>query len=231
MKIRIAAAGIVMLAGLLAGCATPVQNPVALNTAALSTPNARVGVAMTGLPKVDTSFPGAGCLLCLAAASMANSSLTTHANTLSPEDLAKLKEMLAEQLGKRGAQATVIADPLKIDDLPSASAQGPNLARKDFTALAKKHDIDKLLVVSLNLIGFERTYSAYVPTGDPKAVVRGTAFLVDLKSNAYEWYLPLNVVRASDGPWDEPAKFPGLTNAYFQAVELGKDEILKPFKP
>lgn len=231
MKYRFAAAGLVLLAGLLSGCATPPQNPVSLNAAALSTPNARVGVAMTALPKVDTSFPGAGCLLCLAAASMANSSLTTHANTLPPEDLPKLKELLAEQLGKRGTQAKVIDEPLKIDDLPNASAQGPNLARKDFSALARKHEVDKLLVVSLNLIGFERTYSAYIPTGDPKAVVRGTAFLVDLKTNAYEWYQPVNVVRASDGPWDEPAKFPGLTNAYFQAVELGKDEILKPFKP
>ncbi len=231
MKIRIAAAGLVLLAGLVSGCATPVQTPVTLNAAALAAPNARVGVAMTALPKADTSFPGASCLLCLATASVANSSLTAHANTLPPEDLARLKELLAEQLAKRGAQAKVIADPLKIDDLPNASAQGTNLARKDFSALGKKHDVDKLLVVSINLLGFERTYSAYVPTGDPKAVLRGAAFLVDLKTNSYDWYQPLNVVRASDGPWDEPAKFPGLTNAYFQAVELGKDEVLKPFKP
>ena len=229
MKIRVAA-GLVMLVGLLAGCAAPVQNPVALNSAALTAPKVRVGVGMTALPKIDTQFPGAGCLLCLAAASMANSSLTAHANTLPPEDLPKLKELLAEQLAKRGMQAKVIADPLKIDDLPNASTQGPGLASKDFTALAKVHDFDKLLVVSINLIGFERTYASYFPTSDPKAVVRGTAFLVDLKTNAYDWYMPLNVVKAADGPWDEPPKFPGLTNSYFQAVELGKDEILKPFK-
>ena len=38
-------------------------------------------------------------------------------------------------------------------------------------------------------------------------------------------------MRNADGAWDEPAKFPGLTNAYFQVVELGKDEVLRPFKP
>ncbi|MFT3955963.1 MAG: hypothetical protein QM722_16720 [Piscinibacter sp.] len=231
MNFRIAAAAMAVTLGLLAGCATAPQNPVTLNGGALAAPNARIGVAMTALPKVDTSFPGASCLLCIAAASMANSTLTTHANTLPPEDLARLKELLAEQLAKKGTQAKVIAEPLKIDDLPSASAQGTNLARKDFTGLAKAHDVDKLLVVAIHTLGFERSYAAYIPSGDPKAVVRGVAFMVDLKTNAYDWYQPLNVLRASDGAWDEPAKFPGLTNAYFQAVELGKDEVLKPFRP
>lgn len=227
---RIAAAGLALAIGLLSGCATPPQPPVGFNAAAV-TPTTRVGVAMTALPKVDTSFPGAGCLLCLATASVANSALTTHANTLPHEDLPKLKALLAEQLRKKGNQVSVIAEPLKIDDLPKASAQGANLAVKDFGSLQKKHDIDKLLVVSIASLGFERTYSAYIATSDPKAVLRGVAFMVDLKTNTYEWYQPLNVLRSADGPWDEPAKFPGLTNAYFQAVEVGKDEVLKPFKP
>lgn len=231
MKIRIAAAGVLLAAAFLTGCATPVQTPVTLDKAALSGPTARIGVAMTTLPKVDTDFPGASCLLCLAAASMANSSLTTHANKLPTEDLPKLKEMLAERLARQGARVTVIADPLKLDDLPAASAQGANLARKDFGAFAKQHEVDKVMVVSIDRIGFERTYAAYVPTSDPKAVVRGTAFMVDAKTNAYVWYQPVSVLRASDGAWDEPSAFPGLTNAYFQAIETSKDQVLGPFKP
>jgi hypothetical protein len=39
------------------------------------------------------------------------------------------------------------------------------------------------------------------------------------------------VQKATDGDWDEPPKFPGLTNAYFQAVEQFKDGAKKPFKP
>lgn len=214
----------------LTGCASAPQTAVPFEAGSMQA-SQRVGVAMTTLPKVDTQFPGASCLLCMAAASMANSSLTDHARTLPYEDLPKLKELLAEQLTKRGGVVTVIADELKVDDLPKFSSDAPNVARRDFGALQKKHSIDKLLVVEIQAIGFERTYSAYFPTSDPKAMLRGLAYMVNLKTNAYEWYLPVNLLRSADGPWDEPAKFPGLTNAYFQVVELGKDEVLKPFRP
>jgi len=33
----------------------------------------------------------------------------------------------------------------------------------------------------------------------------------------------------ADGAWDEPPNFPGLTNAYFQALELGMEDFLRPF--
>ena len=96
--------------------------------------------------------------------------------------------------------------------------------------MIKKYGVDKLLLIDVGALGFERTYSAYVPTSDAKAVLRGSASLIDLKTHALEWYQPLSIVKASDGPWDEPPKFPGLSNAYFQVIELTKDEVLKPLK-
>ena len=45
----------------------------------------------------------------------------------------------------------------------------------------------------------------------------------------------LRMVRAIHGPegcgwkWDEAPNFPGLTNAYFQAIETAKNGLLKPF--
>ncbi len=231
MRMHFAGAVLAFVAVGLVGCATPPQTPIQLNAATVGQGPARIGVAMTALPKPDTSFPGAGCLLCLAAASLVNSSLTAHAGTLPQEDLPRLKEMVAELVRKRGGDVRVIDADLKLDDLPNAATQGPNLARKDFGALQKRYEVDKLVVLSIGWLGFERGYSAYIPSGDPKAVVRGVAFMVDLKSNAYEWYQPINVVRSADGAWDEPKQYPGLTNAYFQAIEVGKDEVLKPFKP
>jgi hypothetical protein len=231
VTVRSFAAGVAAaLVLVLTGCATAPQTPVALSAATFQA-NPKVGVAMSPLPKIDTDFPGAGCLLCLATASIANSSLTSHARTLPYEDLPKLKEMLAEQLRKRGSTVTVVAEELKVEDLPKASSDAPNAARKDFGGLQKKLGVDKLVVVEIGRLGFDRTYSAYIPTSDPKAVMRGLAYMVDLKTNTYEWYLPLNLMRSADGPWDEPTKFPGLTNAYFQVLEQGKDEVLKPFNP
>jgi hypothetical protein len=219
-----------VLAGLLlGGCAVAPQQSVLLAPGTVSSKTVRIGVAMTTLPKVDTHLPGAGCLLCIAAASIANSSLTTHTNTLTYEDIPNLKKDIANLIRKKGGNAVVIEEPVALDKLPDFSVKGPNIARKDFTGFKQRHSIDKLVVIQINAIGMWRTYSAYFPTSDPKATVQGMGYLVNLDTNGYEWYEPVMVLKAADKAWDEPPKFPGLTNAYFQAIEIGKDSFLKPF--
>lgn len=228
MNIRI---GIIIaaMALFLGGCASAPQQPVSLNHESINAQAGRIGVAMTTLPKIDTHLPGADCLLSMAAASIANSSLTTYTKTLSYEDLPKLKIEIAEMLRKKGADVTVIEEDLNIKDLKDFSSKEPNFASKDFSPLRKKYNIDKLLVVDITALGFIRTYSAYVPTSDPKGQLQGAGYIVNLKNNAYDWYLPVSVMKSADQNWDEPPKFPGLTNAYFQSLEIGKDSFLKPF--
>ncbi|QBE67183.1 hypothetical protein EWM63_09430 [Pseudoduganella lutea] len=182
---------------------------------------------MTALPAVDTQFPGAGCLLCMAAASVANSSLTSYTKTLQTEDLGKVHLEVAEALRKKGASVKMI-DNIDFSKLPDNNNTKPNFARKDFTGLKAQYNVDKLMVISVTMVGIERSYASYVPTSDPKARVAGVSYIVNLNDNSLEWYLPLDVSKASDGKWDEPPKFPGLTNAYFQSLELAKDRIVKP---
>ncbi len=211
-----------------AGCASVPQNPVALSNEAIGPQAGRMGVAMTALPKLDTQLPGAHCLLCLMLASGANSSLTTHARTLPYEDLPRLKHEAADLLRKKGNDVTVIEEDLKLDDLPDFGAKETNFARKDFSSLRQKFKIDRLLVINITGLGFIRTYSAYIPTSDPKALLEGTGYIVNLKNNSYEWYEPISITKSTDLNWDEPPTFPGLTNAYFQVLEIGKDSFLKP---
>jgi hypothetical protein len=229
MNARIAIATLSMTI-LLAGCATPPQRPVDVTPQTLSPSAGKIGVVMTPLPKVDTHLPGAGCLLCMAAASVANSSLTDYSHTLSYEDLSSLKGMTADLVGKKNPNVVVIDQPLNLSTLPDAKSKGPNIARKDFSSLKQKYNVDKLLVIDIQEVGFVRTYSSYFPTSDPKGELVGTGYIVDLNTNTYEWYLPIRVEISSDGKWNEPPKFPGLTNAYFQALETGKDDFLKPFR-
>lgn len=213
---------------LLSGCVTPLQLPVPLQPQTLAAPSIRVGIVVAKLPVVDTHFPGASCLLCLAAASIANSQLTTHTKTLPYENFPQVKDELAALLTKKGVAVTLI-DSLDIAELPGFKGDAPNFARKDYTGLKAKYNIDKLLVVAVNLAGIERNYSAYIAVSDPKARLAGSGYMVNLNNNELDWYLPLNVVKASDGKWDEPPKFPGLTNAYFQTLEMSRDLILAPF--
>jgi len=117
----------------------------------------------------------------------------------------------------------------QFDFAPLADVKlGPDFANKDFAARYGK-DYDHLVVINVLQLGFVRNYAAYIPTGDARATVEGFAYMVNLKTNAYEWYDHVQVTRAADGAWDEAPSFPGLTNAYFQAIEQAKDEVKAPF--
>jgi len=224
------AVALLAIAALLGGCAGTPQLPVAVSQDFLAAKGTRVGVAMTPLPTVDTYLPGADCLLCMAAASLMNSSLTAHVKTLPHEDLPPLKADIAALLRSKGLDATVVDKPIDLNALPDFSSKEPNFAAKDFSSLKSQLNVDRLLVIDISALGAWRTYSAYIPTSDPKAVLRGTGYIVNLSNNALDWYLPVNILKSAEQSWDEPPKFPGLTNAYFQAIEIGKDTFKQPFQ-
>jgi len=229
MKTAFATALLAVVA-LLGGCAGTPQVPLPVSKDFTASKTTRVGVAMTPLPTVDTYLPGADCLLCMAAASVMNSSLTAHMKTLPHEDLPQLKAEIAALLHGKGLTATVVEEPVDVKALPGFGSKKPNFAAKDFSSLKAKFNVDKLVVIDINALGAWRTYSAYVPTSDPKAVLQGTGYIVDLSNNALEWYLRVNILKSAEQSWDEPPKFPGLTNAYFQVLEIGKDTFKQPFE-
>lgn len=218
--------GFVLATLFLSACAVKPQRPIDFNANAL-TPSMKVGVVMGTLPPVNTSLPGAACLLCLAAAEIANSALTTHAKSLPYEGLGETDKKVAEALAQRGIDAKVLPR-VAIDKLPKAG--GIDRAARSFTALGKENGVDKIVVIDLRGIGFLRTYANYFPTSDPKAWISGSSYVVDVATNTLDWYLPLEVQKASTGGWDEAPKFPGLTNAYFQAVEVALDSVLNPLR-
>jgi hypothetical protein len=233
MRLRFQAVLVVAVSLLLGACASKPQLPVDLGPETFTpTRQERVGVAMTKMPKPMLHLPGADCLLCMIAAQATNSTLARHADSLSGDELATLKEQIAGALRKTGLATTVIPDAIELDKLPDGAANEavPNLARKNFEPLKQKYGVDKMVIVQIDALGIERNYASYIPTSDPKAVVRGTGYMVNLSKNTYEWYQPLRVARAADGQWDEPAQFPGLTNAYFQAIEAGRDQLMQPFR-
>jgi len=229
MKLRVGLLAAVA-AAFLAGCATTTpQAPVSLRFGLFAEPGLRVGVAMSKLPKVDTRFPGAeDWPLSLAAATVANSALTAHTRTLPADDLAHLKGEIAEALKLRGQVPVVIDEPIAVNELPKAKGDVRNGAARDFSSLQSKYKLDKLLVVEWTEAGISRPYSSYVPTGEPKGIVSGMSYIVNLKDNSYEWYLPVSQQKSAHGNWDEAPGFPGLSNAFYQAIEAAHDAILQP---
>jgi hypothetical protein len=213
----------------LTACASNPQLAVPFADNALTARSGRVGVAMTALPKVDTSFPGAFCLLCMAAASAANSSLTKHTHTLTGEDLLMLKEGIADKLRNKGVDVTVIAENLNTKQLKDFTGGGGNAAKKDFREFKAKYNVDHLVVIEITELGFMRNYSAYIPQGDPSADLVGTLSVINLSTNAYDFFAPINELKGAEGKWDEPPDYPALTNAYYSVIESGKTAVQQPF--
>ena len=212
----------------LAGCAGTPQAPIALDRATVGD-SSKIGIVMTPLPKVDTSFPGASCLLCMAAAAATNSSLTKHVTSLSAEDIQQIPLRLQHSLADLGYQPVVIEKPLILKELTKNNSKQPNAAKYNLAQYQKEYGVDRLVVVELNFVGVIRNYSSYIPTGDPQASVLGAAYMVSLENNQYLWYQPLKIYQSAEGEWDEPPTFPGITNAFYQALERAIDQVNGPF--
>jgi hypothetical protein len=225
LNVRNLLAGIAVAMSLAACQTTPPQNPIQLTKENLAAQKGRVAVGIR-IANPDLYLPGASCLLCIGAATVANSSLNTYAKTLKTDELLQVRAEIVEGLRKKGVDAVAIDAPLDFDKLPDLKL-GPNTATKDYSGVAK--GFDHIVVINVQQIGFVRNYAAYVPTSDAKATLSAFAFMVNLKTNGYEWFDHLTITRSAEGAWDEAPAFPGLTNAYFQTIEQAKDRMKGPF--
>ena len=215
---------------LLGACAAAPIPKVGLSADVVTGKAGKVGVVMSAIPKADTSFPGAYCLLCIAAASAANSTLTKYTHTLSTAEVSAYRAAIVKTLKSKGADAIEIADAIDVKKLPDAKAPEAGAPKKNYTGLKSTYNVDELLVIEVDSLGISRHYAAYIANGEPSGFIQGKVYIVDLATNTYRWQLDLAAEKAAEGSWDEPPAFPALTNAYFAAIEMGKDQILTPLK-
>jgi hypothetical protein len=110
-------------------------------------------------------------------------------------------------------------DIKKMKDFSPPQKQG--YSRVDFRELKEKNGYGKLLLITINdyKFGISRGYYGFMPLTDPYVSMMGVAQMIDLEDNSLLWHYAFNISKFSEGPWDEPPNFPGLTNAIYQAVE------------
>ena len=221
---------IIFLLTVLTGCVAQPQVPIQFARESLPT-NSNIGVVMESMPDIQTTFPGAGCLLCLATASVANSSLSKHVQSFSAKDLLELKSEVKANLEAQDHNVILINRSASLEKLPKVKSKAPNSAKRDFKQFKTSNNIEYLVVIDIDYVGVQRNYSSYIPTAAPQAVVTGAGYMVNLNSNTYVWYAPLKIYRSAEGEWDEPPNFPGMTNAFYQAIEQARDAITKPLAP
>ncbi len=215
---------------ILSGCSSlPAQTKVPADKTVWQSKQ-KIGVYVNNVPKITTTFPGAGCLLCLAAASMANTSLTKQVETYKAKQLQQTKESVINILKAKGAEVVVIDSLIKDSVMKkAASPKNPHIT-KNYSIYKEQKDIDQLLVINFTFVGVSRSYSAYIPTSAPQATVNAEFYMIDTKTNDYTLFDPINIVRGAEGEWDKPPTFPGVTNAFYQAEEAVVDQVTATLK-
>ena len=190
----------------------------------------KVGVYVSNVPKITTSFPGAGCLLCVAAASVGNTSLTKQVETFQAKQLQQTKDNVIKTLKAKGIEVVVIDSLVKDSAMKKVSAPKNPHITKDYSLYKTQKDVDQLLVINFNFVGVIRNYSSYVPTSGPMAVINADVYMIDTKTNDYSLFDPIAISRGVEGEWDKPPTFPGVTNAFFQAEEAAVDQLTATLK-
>lgn len=212
-----------LVAIFLTACGTTQQTPILLNKQLFSSPGNRVGLYFE-TEQATTHIYGASCLLCYGVASAANSSLSSHFEQVSLDDINSLKGFAIEHLKAQGKDVKLVDLKSKIKKLPKYKRK-EGFPNRDYRKLKEKHDIDTLVVIHIPEHGAYRSYSAYIATSDPMGAVMGAVYTVDLNSNQYIQYDSLDLKVNVSGSWDEPPSFPGVTTAYYEALEKTKEKI------
>ncbi|WP_247671249.1 hypothetical protein [Pseudoalteromonas sp. MMG005] len=213
----------------LSACGSTPQPTIELQSQLLNQEK-RVGIYVTEIEAPTTSIFGASCLLCYGVAAAANSSLDKHLESLPSSDLASTKEIIYEGYKKQtNAIKFIELDSKTLKNLKKFKG-GLGFAKKDFRTLKEKNNIDVLVVLQYWAHGAYRSYQGYIPTSDPQGYVAGIVYSVDLEDNKYLQYQELDKKVVVSGEWDEPKQqFPGVTNAYYQAIEQAKVSLEKIF--
>lgn len=222
-----------VLALLAIGCTPAPIKPVALDQGFYEQNTKEVGVYLDTLPNVNTFFPGAGCLLCIAAAEVANSGVTEHVKSLSVEDIESIAVDVETALKSRGLKPVIVTSPIDWNTLSKFKAPDElkQYARKDLRPLKQSIGTDKLVLIDINQIGVIRSYSSYIPTSDPMGYLYGEVAIVDLNDNSYKMYQSVNIKTAVIGEWDEPENFPGITTAFYESINTLKQTVMSLLKP
>jgi len=205
-----------LLCLLFTGCAS-VKHQVAVDYTPVTVEGNTVAISFEAPARPKMTTPGADCLLCLAAAAAANSGLTAHTKTT-----LKANDYNTKML-------TTPVNVKKLKKLKDAIADTDPV--RDHRPLKQTLAATHLLVIDIDYFGFIRNYSSYFPTSAPYSVVSGKAYLVNLETNQYDWYLPIYEKNSVGNDWKEKSSnYPGLTNAYYQSVASARDKILTTFQ-
>lgn len=210
----------------LTGCAH-VQPPIPLDQQFWDAKEPTIGVAINVVPAPALVLTGNQGILDLAINTGVNSTLSDNIEKWQVQDLNTLPDAIVAKLQAKGYKAKRISEPVDLKRYKEISFREGYTSR-DLTPLKATYGVDRLLLVNIQGTGATRSYYSIVPTSAPMAQVGGQGMVVDLADNKLLWFKPFAVVQAAQGEWDEP-NYPNLTNAFYQAMDMSRQQMITPF--
>ncbi|CAA0103622.1 Uncharacterised protein [BD1-7 clade bacterium] len=192
-----------------AGCAI---QPVDVESSYWMDKDKKVGVVVSRIPEAYTHKTGGQGLLDVAINNAVAGPVTDHLRTLDLDEFADLKKMIADRFTDHGIETVIIEEDIDISTLPDTQISEKGFAKKDYSSLKTKYQIDDLVVIHVVAMGSVRSYYGFIPTSDPKGYFVAAGRLVDLDNHALLWYH--DEVRQIEvtGDWDqEDEQYPNLT--------------------
>ncbi len=220
---------VVLILALLGGCATAPQNKIDFSSQELAGANQKIGVIRSKIPEVAAEFPGADCLLCIAAALANHSSFRDHVKSLSSSDLAVLHDAVVSRLRAKGLEVVKLSDEIDVRKLDSVKEVRDGFAKNNFSSFQAR-GLTSLVVVDFKTVGFRRSHQNYFPSEPMKARVVAEVYMVRLADGKLLWFERYDLLKGTSGEWDNKPKFPEITNAFYSLVEEFKDQVIESIK-
>ena len=220
---------------------------VALGGCAAITPNfgvkkdfwqdksATIGVAIAKLPKAQAFKSGSQGLLDIAINNANADDLEKALNTVDITSVNQLAAKMTSYLQQKGFRVKQIAAPIDVAKLADFEKQNDDAksvfySKKNFAALKSSLGVDKLVLVSVNIVGTIRSYYGFIPLGDPSGYAALNGTVINLSNNQMEWnQLVTQTVAHDPGDWDKPPQFSSLTKAMKLAYVQSQSILLNDF--
>jgi hypothetical protein len=185
-------------------------------------------VALSDLPKADYYMSGSQGLLDIAISQSVSNELDEYLESVDISDYEGAQGEIAQKLQDRGftikeLDRTINTESLKEFESPS---DGRTYADKDFRSLRTELAADRIVLLTVEAVGTQRSYYGFVPTGRPVAILRARGEIVDLTSNEVLWRNSDVVTVEIDEPWDQPPEYQNVGAAVNKVIVLARDSMM-----
>lgn len=220
---------LILLVAMASGCAS--MGPVSLQSNFWQDKQARIGVVVLDQPVPKAYRSGGQGVLDQGINEVANHTLDTYLSTLRVADYERFCNEFIEGIVNKGINVQRIGIPLianELEEFTDGSLDG-SCDTKDYRAYIQKAGVDKLIIISMPIIGTTRPYYGFIPLGPPKGFCMLGGKMIEAKTNKILWQNYITSIVPPSSNWDTPPNFPEITEKVLEAYNMSQQRVRNSF--